>query len=606
MKKILSLVLTAVFVLASVCSVFAADFSDVDSNYSWAQDAIDSLSEQGIITGYEDGTFQPGKSITRQEAIALFSRAMGASEDVNESIVNLAYGIYEMEIEGCVDSFAAKQGAYLIYRKVLTAGEVQGYLLPENRNLELKRYEAATLIAKALGADAWLASNAEYAVEFSDKDDIPARALGYVYYATALNIMNGMGDNMFGPNETVTRAQIAVMIQRILDTMEFTYLRGMISSVDTLMNNLTIKTDDGGVEKFGTGNFGAIYLDGNKVSLTDLEVGMECVFTFSKGALYQVDAITYEGEEVVAGAYRGKTTTNAGTTISLADVNVEDPQISKYKLAASVVVEYEGESATLNDIKTGDYVKLSISGGLGVSLVAEAKEQTVSSVAIEDIQASSDGVVITVTKDEEIFSYTLADDVTLQRNGAKTELSELAIGDDAQLTLTYGLVTRIMATGKQKTTEGTIEEITISQNTSYITITKGGVKSKFALARDCEVSLQGAAADIYDLRLGAYVELTVTSETVTKIESDAVSEALTVTGTIKTINTSYGLLVISCEGAGGETIDKQLFLGSSSKILDSKTGKLLTIKNLKVGNVITAAGTEKLGVYEVSSLMVLQ
>lgn len=44
----------------------------------------------------------------------------------------------------------------------------------------------------------------------------------------------------------------------------------------------------------------------------------------------------------------------------------------------------------------------------------------------------------------------------------------------------------------------------------------------------------------------------------------------------------------------------------STKILDTKSGKLLTIKNLNVGNVITAAGTEKLGVYEVSSLMVLQ
>ena len=125
MKKVLSLVLTAMMVLSFAATAFAGSFSDVDSNYAWAEDAIENLSEKGIVTGYEDGTFMPGKSITRQEAIALFSRAMGASEEVNEPIVNLAYGIYEADIAGCEDSFAAKQGAYLIYRKVLTADEVK-------------------------------------------------------------------------------------------------------------------------------------------------------------------------------------------------------------------------------------------------------------------------------------------------------------------------------------------------------------------------------------------------------------------------------------------------------------------------------------------------
>lgn len=607
MKKVLSLILTAMVMLSFATTAFAGTFSDVDSNYAWAEEAIENLSEKGIVTGYEDGTFMPGKSITRQEAIALFSRSLGASEDVNEPIMNLAYGIYEADIAGCEDSYAAKQGAYLIYRKVLTAAEVKEYLLKDNRNLELKRYEAATLIAKALGADAWLASNSDFEVEFEDADEIPARAIGYVYYATALGIMNGMGNNQFGPNETVTRAQIAVMIQRILNTMDFTYLRGMISNVDTLMNSLSIKTDSGEVEKFGTGNSSAIYLDGNKVALTDLEVGMECVFIFSKDALYQIDAITYEGEEIVSGAYRGKTTTNAGTTITLADVNVENPDIKKYKLAANAVVEYEGEAASLNDIKNGAYMIIKISGGLGISVSAEAKEKTISSVTVSDITTSSYGVVISVVdKNNQETSYTLADDVVFQRNNKKAELSALAIGDDAQLTTTYGLVTGIMAVGKQKSTEGTIEEITISQNTSYITIVKSGATSKFALARDCEVSLMGESADIYDLRLGSYVKLTVSSETVTAIESEAVSESLTVTGTIKTINTSYGLVMVAYEGKGGDTLEKQLFLSDSTKILDSRSGKMLTIKNLKVGNVITAAGTDKLGVYEVSSLMVLQ
>ncbi len=607
MKKVLSLILTVVLTLSTAAVAFAAGFSDVDENYSWAQEAIDDLSGLGIVTGYEDGTFKPGKSITRQEAITLFSRAMGASEEMNASIVNLAYGIYEGDIAGCTDSYAAKQGAYMIYRKILTPDEVKEYLLADNRNIELKRYEAATLIAKALGADVWLKSNTGYSVTFADKDAIPAQALGYVYYATALGIMNGMGDNQFGPNETVTRAQIAVMISRIIDTMNFEYIRGMISEVNTLHNSVTIKTDDGEEVKFGTGNSSVIYLDGNKVTLLELEAGMECVFTFSNGGLYQIDAITYEGEEVISGAYRSRQTTSAGTTIKVDDITTPETDISGYKLAANAVVTYQGEAASVMDFNSGDYITMKLSGGLVVSVDAEPKESKVGSVTIRDISTSAEGVVITVmTKDEEEISYILADDATFTRNNAKAEFTDLAVGDTAELTLTYRQISSIMAIGKDKSTEGTITEITISQDTSYITIAKNGAKSKYVLSRDCKITLQGEAATIYDLRLGAYVTLTVTSETVTAVKSEAVSEELSVTGTIKTINSSYGLVVISYEGASGETVDKQLFLKSTVKILDNKTGKLLTPKNLAVGNVITAAGTEKLGVYEVSSIMVLQ
>ncbi|MBQ7792010.1 MAG: hypothetical protein IJ367_00755, partial [Clostridia bacterium] len=253
------------------------------------------------------------------------------------------------------------------------------------------------------------------------------------------------------------------------------------------------------------------------------------------------------------------------------------------------------------------YVTLKMSGGLGVALNGEATTQSVPSVVIKDINTSSDGVSLTVEdKSGNLATYAMAESATFQRNGAKATFNDLAIGDDADLTLTYGLVTRVMAVGKQKNTEGTVTEITISQNTSYITISKNGSSSKFALSRDCEITLQDEEATLYDLRLGAYVKLTVSSETVVKIASEAVSEDLTVTGTITTINPAYGLVMIAYENANGDTAEKQLFLKDSTKILDSKSGKLLNIKNLSVGNIITAAGTEKLGVYEVSSLMVLQ
>jgi len=610
MKKVLSLILAVAMLLSLTVVASATKFADVDSNYSWAESAIEALSEDGIITGYEDGTFKPGKSITRQEAITLFSKALGASAESNEFIVNFAYGLYEAELLDCIDSYAVKQGAYLAYRKVITIDEVLDYLSSENRNLELKRYEAAALIAKALGADSWLKNNPDVdtTLTYKDANSVPAKFVDYVFYTTTLGIMGDMGDNKFGPDEKVTRAQIAVMIKRIADMMEFDFESGVIATVDTLNNNLSVRVADGDTLKIVVNNSNVIYIDATKSTLNDLKTGMEIALIFSKGELYEIDAVSYTEDETVSGAYKGQLTDNSGTTIKIADVTMENQPVSSYKMASNAIIVCDGKTSDISAIKSGDYVIAQLSGGLVVNLISEAKEKTIDNLKVTEINtASENGIEITVLdKEDMVYKYILADDAVITKNLNTAQLTDLVVGDTVRITLEYGVIKNIRATGVSKTLEGTIEEITISNATSYITIAKDGSKSKYVMSRNCSVELMGEAATIYDLRLGSYVKLETSSETVVNIKAEAVSSALQVTGTIKTINPSYGLLIIEMESPSGAVVEKQLFVKDSTKILDSTTNKMLTIKGLKVGNIITAAGVEKLGVYEVNSIMVLQ
>lgn len=48
----------------------AASFSDVSADY-WAAAAISAVAEAGFMTGYSDGSFRPGKLITRAEMASL-------------------------------------------------------------------------------------------------------------------------------------------------------------------------------------------------------------------------------------------------------------------------------------------------------------------------------------------------------------------------------------------------------------------------------------------------------------------------------------------------------------------------------------------------------
>ena len=54
-------------------------FPDVADDF-WGKAAINFCAQNGIISGYEDGTFQPNKAITRQEAAAILNNAFELAE----------------------------------------------------------------------------------------------------------------------------------------------------------------------------------------------------------------------------------------------------------------------------------------------------------------------------------------------------------------------------------------------------------------------------------------------------------------------------------------------------------------------------------------------
>nr|WP_245368278.1 Ig-like domain-containing protein [Paenibacillus silagei] len=52
----------------------SAGFSDIAGH--WAQAAIERMSQAGMITGYQDGTFRPDQTLTRAEAVTIINRAL--------------------------------------------------------------------------------------------------------------------------------------------------------------------------------------------------------------------------------------------------------------------------------------------------------------------------------------------------------------------------------------------------------------------------------------------------------------------------------------------------------------------------------------------------
>ena len=84
-SKIINIFVSLMVVVCLIFTTAYAAFPDVPADkYSWAVEAINSMADVGIIKGYEDGSFQPEKSISKLEGLVLVARVLGCNASEND------------------------------------------------------------------------------------------------------------------------------------------------------------------------------------------------------------------------------------------------------------------------------------------------------------------------------------------------------------------------------------------------------------------------------------------------------------------------------------------------------------------------------------------
>ena len=110
-------------------------FPDVADDF-WGKAAINFCVENGILSGYDDGTFQPNKAITRQEAASILRNAFELTETTSELFPD------DSAIAGW-----AKESVYLVKAAELMKGDAgTGNFRPTST---ITRAEAASILMNA-------------------------------------------------------------------------------------------------------------------------------------------------------------------------------------------------------------------------------------------------------------------------------------------------------------------------------------------------------------------------------------------------------------------------------------------------------------------------
>lgn len=174
-------------------------FFDLD-DAAWAVEAVSAMAEMDIVSGDENGNFRPNDTIKREEFVKMLVAAADA---------------YDENAECSFDDVLNDAWYYRSIASAYKSGLVYG--IDENTfgvGNDITRQDMMVLCKRAAEGRITLEKTRDYKA-FSDDSEIADYAKEAVAELYMSGIANGMGDDMFCPTNTATRAQGAVIIYNL-------------------------------------------------------------------------------------------------------------------------------------------------------------------------------------------------------------------------------------------------------------------------------------------------------------------------------------------------------------------------------------------------------
>lgn len=608
MKKISSLILVCALAASSFTAAAAANtsFSDInEERLAWAKPSIEEMVEMGFIKGYEDGSFRPDNSVTRLETIALFARAMGVESENNAEVLKTAVEKYSDLVEGYKLNFGEDEVCFMLYRGALTEEDLDTYLKGSRASEAMPRHEAAIIMTKAMGAEERAKKELMVDLDYSDALEIPQKSTQYVYYATENGLMNGMGNNEFSPLTSILRSQMAVMLSRTVEKMGIGFEEVYLASYNAASNNITIRDESDDKYVVGANEYTRVYKNGSVISISDMPLNVYASFTYVNNELLYVDI--HEQEDTVSEKYifQGYTSNEGNLSITLKKPGSDTNTV--YKLADSVEYSKPGKESVINSFTAGDYVEVTLLNGRVIKLYAIDKTQTVKNAVVDEI-AIEDDVCITISHSDDEYDgmkLTVPETAVVYKNNDTSDLSKIYKGDSVNITLEYGIVSKLVASSSLNVYEGTIQEIHISAAPSII-VRINGADKEYDLSNDVQIIIDGEDGNLYDFKVGNVVKVTTESGVITKITSTASQQtsSKSITGTITAINSSYGFIKLSCVDSTGYTYEETVYCKDGTTTIINSKGSDKFMKNLSVGDVISVRGSVSNGAFNASLVII--
>ncbi|MCM3761801.1 S-layer homology domain-containing protein [Alkalihalobacillus oceani] len=176
-----------------------ARFPDVPAGH-WANEAVETLWQQGIISGHADGTFKPGQALSRGQGAGLLTTALQLESP--STITEVPFTDLN------VDDYYARV-AWAVENAGIMNGKSNGRFAA---NDPLTREQMASILVRAFDLE-----NTGDTVNLSDSD----QAAGVHKDDIVILAQHGLtNETVYRPKDTVTRAEFATFLYRVVAGLE--------------------------------------------------------------------------------------------------------------------------------------------------------------------------------------------------------------------------------------------------------------------------------------------------------------------------------------------------------------------------------------------------
>ncbi|KAA5807499.1 S-layer homology domain-containing protein [Thermoanaerobacterium thermosaccharolyticum] len=419
-------------------------YNDIDS--SFAKGDIMRMTALSVVRGNGSGLYYPKNKLKREEALAMILRLMGKEKDVQVAQNSASGGVpgaAGTTSSGMVDSWA--QG-------VITVAKNAGLLSKQEQSLDFTknatRQEIANWIAKGINLAPVYGKDAQYVYSYKDSSLFDADKLPYIEATIESSIMSGYNNGYFGPNDSITREQMAAVLSRAFNVsytmMGYTKDMGYVESIQKDSVNggtrytYDIKNDSGQdvalvSENSSNGNYDFAVLKNGMAGLSSL---------LSNG-----DRLTYytNGNNVIfAETDNGSIKTISGTIDSIwqGSFRLVDDSGNSYVIYYNnnTQVTMNSVDASISDLKYGETAKVTVYGSTATRIdvvytdLSENGQVSLGdrqdSGKIVDIETDNSQVSITLDNGS---TYTVNADMPVVGTGAAISASDLKVGEYIKL-----------------------------------------------------------------------------------------------------------------------------------------------------------------------------
>ncbi|MCG8502512.1 MAG: S-layer homology domain-containing protein [Firmicutes bacterium] len=485
-------------------------FIDIEE-IPWARQAIEKMKLKGLIKGYGDGRYAPRKAVTKLESIIMALRIMGWEEEA-KSIRKLPKQYKGKKVGQWAYGYVA-----VAYQKGLLDNVDLMYFDPQ---APAARHEVAKYVIRALGYEDEADEYMNAKLPFVDAAAVPQGSVGYVYLVNDMGLMQGDDLKRFNPMGTLTRAEMAVLFQRLdrkvdSDIDEDEYV-GEVHRV--YRDRITLKVD-GQLKSFEVEEDDVIVYDRNsRIGYWDIKRGSTVLVELEDDEVVYIEVIDKDDQNnKIISKYTGTIKDIEKSNPRSLTINMQKMQVI-FEVIDKVQVHFKDGKGSFNELKVNDNITVVVDNkNRARRIYVKRKSEGQNGEEIEGFITSLDlfgnyHITIDNTK------YRLSKKAEVVIDGEKETLKDLTKGMRVEAILRDDYIVSVHAKDAVLEIEGEIKDI----DDDEISIKKeNGNVVTYGLAEDLEIEIGGKKnMDLEDLAVGDVGEFEIVNNVVVRIDVD--------------------------------------------------------------------------------------